>query len=150
MSISPLSDIVASIKCALETSKLSPIIRCDISGENDSCGAKLDAIIVSAKFEGMPLLQRQKAVHEAVSIIIKPAYLLNSFDSFAAQIRNAACSCFFNENVDRRRGRSKTRQKRRSQQQLTCFYFATAYFRMFCMRRSTVFTIALPFPSPCP
>jgi stress-induced morphogen len=70
MSISPLSDIVASIKCALETSKLSPIIRCDISGENDSCGAKLDAIIVSAKFEGMPLLQRQKAVHEAVSIII--------------------------------------------------------------------------------
>ena len=67
MSISPDSDIVTSIKRALEASNLSPIIRCEISGENESCGAKLDAIIVSAKFEGMPLLQRQKAVHDAVS-----------------------------------------------------------------------------------
>jgi stress-induced morphogen len=62
-----LHDIVASIKRALDASALSPIAHCEISGENDSCGAKLDAIIVSAKFEGMPLLQRQKAVHEAVS-----------------------------------------------------------------------------------
>jgi stress-induced morphogen len=67
MSIPSTSDIVASIKCALETSKLSPITHCEISGESDSCGAKLDAVIVSSKFEGMPLLQRQKAVHEVVS-----------------------------------------------------------------------------------
>jgi stress-induced morphogen len=67
MSIPPISDIVASMKCALESSKLSPIIHCEISGEDDTCGPKLNAIIVSPKFDGMPLLQRQKAVHEAVS-----------------------------------------------------------------------------------
>jgi stress-induced morphogen len=77
MSLSPVSDLVASIKSSLGASKLSPIIRCDISGENDSCGAKLDAIIVSATFEGMPLLQRQKLVHEAVSIMHSTFIFLN-------------------------------------------------------------------------
>jgi stress-induced morphogen len=67
MSHSPIASLVSSIKCALEASPLGPITHCEISGEHDSCGAKLDAVIVSAKFEGMPLLQRQKAVHEAVS-----------------------------------------------------------------------------------
>jgi stress-induced morphogen len=71
MSISPISEIVNSIKRSLEASQLSPVIHCNISGENDSCGAKLEAIIVSAKFEGMPLLQRQKAVHEIVSNTIE-------------------------------------------------------------------------------
>ena len=86
MSISPDSDIVTSIKRALEASNLSPIIRCEISGENDSCGAKLDAIIVSAKFEGMPLLQRQKAVHDAVSNAHEAAYI-PSFLHIFSQIK---------------------------------------------------------------
>jgi stress-induced morphogen len=86
MSISPDSDIVTSIKRALEASNLSPIIRCEISGENDSCGAKLDAIIVSAKFEGMPLLQRQKAVHDAVSNA-HAGLIFPSFYAFFLQIK---------------------------------------------------------------
>ncbi len=69
MTTLPLQDIVASLKRALDASSLSPIVHCHISGENDTCGAKLEAVIVTAKFDGMPLLQRQKAVHEAVSIV---------------------------------------------------------------------------------
>lgn len=70
MTASPLQDTVASMKRALDASSLGPIVHCEISGENDACGAKLEAVIVTAKFDGMPLLQRQKAVHEAVSIVI--------------------------------------------------------------------------------
>ena len=67
------------MKAALEASALSPITHCDISGENDSCGAKLNAIIVSTKFDGMPLLQRQKAVHEAVRSPNKPHTFITRF-----------------------------------------------------------------------
>jgi acid stress-induced BolA-like protein IbaG/YrbA len=79
MSISPISDVVDSIKRSLEASQLGPIIHCDVSGENDSCGAKLEAVIVCAKFEGMPLLQRQKAVHEIVrnTIEVRQFFILS-------------------------------------------------------------------------
>lgn len=111
MSIAPESDIVTSIKRALEASNLSPIIRCEISGENDSCGAKLDAIIVSAKFEGMPLLQRQKAVHDAVSNAHEAClYPLVFTHFFADQNGDAACSRILHEDLHRCRGRKETPQ----------------------------------------
>ncbi|CAE7356657.1 Bola2 [Symbiodinium sp. KB8] len=35
--------------------------------ESDGCGSKLDAIIVSTKFEGVGLLARQRSVNECLS-----------------------------------------------------------------------------------
>ena len=35
----------------------------EVHDDSDGCGAKFNAIIVSAKFEGMMLLQRQRAVN---------------------------------------------------------------------------------------
>ena len=103
MPITSISDLVSAMKSALEASALSPITHCDICGENDSCGAKLDAVIVSAKFDGMPLLQRQKAVHEAVS---KPgpehahAFIMKFLHTCAAEGRVAARSRLLDENMD--------------------------------------------------
>ena len=50
------------LKAKLEASDLQPE-HVTLSDTSDGCGDKFEAIIVSEKFGGMPLLQRQQAVN---------------------------------------------------------------------------------------
>eukprot|EP00293_Proteomonas_sulcata_P016111 CAMPEP_0184303832 /NCGR_PEP_ID=MMETSP1049-20130417/13505_1 /TAXON_ID=77928 /ORGANISM="Proteomonas sulcata, Strain CCMP704" /LENGTH=89 /DNA_ID=CAMNT_0026615499 /DNA_START=77 /DNA_END=346 /DNA_ORIENTATION=+ len=49
---------------------------CEVSDLSDGCGAKLDMIVVSAKFDGMSLIDRQRAVHEALEEEMKTIHAL--------------------------------------------------------------------------
>ena len=52
-----------SLRELLTASALSPAY-VEVVDESDGCGSKFRAIIVSSKFAGMPLLERQRAVNE--------------------------------------------------------------------------------------
>mmetsp|Transcript_45660 Transcript_45660/g.114454 ORF Transcript_45660/g.114454 Transcript_45660/m.114454 type:complete len:84 (-) Transcript_45660:421-672(-) len=43
---------------------------------SDGCGAKIDVLVVSDKFEGMKLLERQRAVHEALEEEMKTIHAI--------------------------------------------------------------------------
>ncbi|EKX47134.1 bola-like protein [Guillardia theta CCMP2712] len=43
---------------------------------SDGCGAKLDLLVVSEKFVGMSLLDRQRSVHEAIEEEMKTIHAL--------------------------------------------------------------------------
>mmetsp|Transcript_22907 Transcript_22907/g.46664 ORF Transcript_22907/g.46664 Transcript_22907/m.46664 type:complete len:90 (+) Transcript_22907:103-372(+) len=53
--------LIAKLTDLLATSHVSVV---DVS---DGCGAKFEAIIVSDKFDGVPLLERHRMVHDALS-----------------------------------------------------------------------------------
>ena len=54
------------LKAKLETCELQPeFIR--MVDTSDGCGSKFEAIIVSAKFDGMALLERQQAVNTVLA-----------------------------------------------------------------------------------
>mmetsp|Transcript_34011 Transcript_34011/g.56317 ORF Transcript_34011/g.56317 Transcript_34011/m.56317 type:complete len:86 (-) Transcript_34011:237-494(-) len=36
--------------------------------ESDGCGSKFACVIVSSKFEGMPIIDRQRAVNDIISV----------------------------------------------------------------------------------
>ena len=48
----------------------------EVRDDSDGCGAKFDAIIVSAKFDGMMLLQRQRAVNAVLEEEMKTIHAL--------------------------------------------------------------------------
>ena len=50
------------LTASLKASELAPE-RVEISDVSDGCGSKFEAIIVSSKFDGMGLLDRQRAVN---------------------------------------------------------------------------------------
>jgi stress-induced morphogen len=43
---------------------------------SDGCGAKIDVVVVSDKFEGMGLLDRQRAVHAALEQEMKTIHAI--------------------------------------------------------------------------
>eukprot|EP00286_Rhodomonas_abbreviata_P028828 CAMPEP_0181311480 /NCGR_PEP_ID=MMETSP1101-20121128/13159_1 /TAXON_ID=46948 /ORGANISM="Rhodomonas abbreviata, Strain Caron Lab Isolate" /LENGTH=89 /DNA_ID=CAMNT_0023418213 /DNA_START=15 /DNA_END=284 /DNA_ORIENTATION=- len=66
--------IVESISSKLkETLKATHVEVKDLS---DGCGAKLDIIVVSDEFEGKPLLERQRSVHEAIKEEMKVVHAI--------------------------------------------------------------------------
>ena len=50
----------------LEASELEPQF-VKIVDTSDGCGSKFEAIIVSSKFEGVPLLERQRQVNSVIA-----------------------------------------------------------------------------------
>ena len=50
----------------LASTQLEPE-RVEITDTSDGCGSKFEAIIVSAKFDGVPLLERQRLVNAELS-----------------------------------------------------------------------------------
>ena len=49
---------------------------CMVEDLSDGCGAKIDVVIVSDKFEGMGLLDRQRAVHAAIEDEMKTIHAI--------------------------------------------------------------------------
>jgi len=54
------------LRTKLQSCALEPVI-VEVADTSDGCGSKFEAIVVSTKFEGMPLLERQRAVNEVIS-----------------------------------------------------------------------------------
>jgi len=50
----------------LLTTNLDPT-HLEVTDSSDGCGSKFEAIIVSAKFDGVPLLERQRMVNDAIA-----------------------------------------------------------------------------------
>lgn len=55
------------LKAKLGASELAPFEHIELSDTSDGCGSKFEAILVSTKFDGIPLLERQKAVNEVLA-----------------------------------------------------------------------------------
>jgi len=51
------ADLQEKLKLALDA------VHCEVKDLSDGCGAKFGAVIVSAQFEGKPLLQRHRLVN---------------------------------------------------------------------------------------
>jgi stress-induced morphogen len=49
---------------------------CTVEDLSDGCGAKIDILLVSDKFEGMALLDRQRAVHAALEAEMKTIHAI--------------------------------------------------------------------------
>ena len=49
---------------------------CTVEDLSDGCGAKIDVLIVSDKFDGMGLLDRQRAVHAALEEEMKTIHAI--------------------------------------------------------------------------
>ena len=54
------------LKAKLLQSALQPIV-VEITDTSDGCGSKFEAIVVSASFDGMGLLDRQRAVNDVIA-----------------------------------------------------------------------------------
>ena len=50
--------------------------RCTVTDLSDGCGAKIDVLVVSDKFEGLGLLDRQRAVHAALEEEMKTIHAI--------------------------------------------------------------------------
>ena len=57
--------LAADLVAQINASEIAPE-HCEVSDTSDGCGAKFEAIIVSSKFDGLPLLKRQQLVNEAI------------------------------------------------------------------------------------
>lgn len=55
------------LKAKLQASALQPIFL-TIVDTSDGCGSKFEAIVVSASFDGMGLLERQRAVNDVIAV----------------------------------------------------------------------------------
>mmetsp|Transcript_7935 Transcript_7935/g.22511 ORF Transcript_7935/g.22511 Transcript_7935/m.22511 type:complete len:88 (+) Transcript_7935:100-363(+) len=57
--------------------KLSPADVVLVSDESDGCGAKFSVVVVCSAFEGVPLLDRQRIVNEAIKEEMKTIHALS-------------------------------------------------------------------------
>ena len=64
ISMSPSGD---AIRAKLLASDLAPLEHLELTDTSDGCGSKFEAIIVSAKFDGVALLERQRLVNEVIA-----------------------------------------------------------------------------------
>ena len=55
-----------ALTAKLQASELEPSV-VEISDTSDGCGSKFEALIVSSKFDGMGLLERQQAVNAIIA-----------------------------------------------------------------------------------
>ena len=52
-------------------------IHCEVKDMSDGCGGKFECVIVSAKFEGKPLLQRHRLVNGVLEEELKKIHVIN-------------------------------------------------------------------------
>ena len=74
LSPSEMSPAGDAIQAKLLGSELAPFEHMELKDTSDGCGSKFEAIIVSAKFDGVGLLDRQKKVNEIIAEEMKEVH----------------------------------------------------------------------------